>query len=338
MSTRVIKVGNKLLGGNNPILIQTMADIKTSKVDEVVKEAQECEKIGADLIRFSVLDDDDIEGLKIIKRNLNIPIVADIHFDYLLAIKAINAGVDKIRINPGNIPDKYLKEIVFKAKDKNIPIRIGINSGSYQIGSNPDKFLNELESYIQSIERFGYNNLVLSIKSSNPQITYELNKYASYRFDYPLHLGVTEAGFGKEAIIKSTVALAPLLSENIGDTIRISLSESPIEEIKACKYLLKSLGLKNNVPTLVSCPTCGRTTVNVFQLVRKVDLLLTNINKDIKVAVMGCPVNGPGEAKDADIAIAGIDGNFIVFKKGKIIFKADEDKAFNFLKDEIEKA
>ena len=159
MSTRVIKVGNKLLGGNNPILIQTMADIKTSKVDEVVKEAQECEKIGADLIRFSVLDDDDIEGLKIIKRNLNIPIVADIHFDYLLAIKAINAGVDKIRINPGNIPDKYLKEIVFKAKDKNIPIRIGINSGSYQIGSNPDKFLNELESYIQSIERFGYNNV-----------------------------------------------------------------------------------------------------------------------------------------------------------------------------------
>ena len=213
-----------------------------------------------------------------------------------------------------------------------------INSGSYQIGSNPDKFLNELESYIQSIERFGYNNLVLSIKSSNPQITYELNKYASYRFDYPLHLGVTEAGFGKEAIIKSTVALAPLLSENIGDTIRISLSESPIEEIKACKYLLKSLGLKNNVPTLVSCPTCGRTTVNVFQLVRKVDLLLTNINKDIKVAVMGCPVNGPGEAKDADIGIAGIDGNFMVFKKGKIIFKADEDKAFNFLKDEIEKA
>lgn len=338
MSTRIVKIGNKLLGGNNPILIQTMADIKTSKVDEVIKEALECEKIGADLIRFSVLDNADVDGLKIIKNSLDIPIVADIHFDYSLAIKAMDAGVDKIRINPGNIPNKHLKEIVFKAKDKNIPIRIGINSGSYKIGSNPDKFLNELDSYIQSIERFGYSNLVLSIKSSNPQVTYELNKYASYRFDYPLHLGVTEAGYGKEALIKSTVALAPLLSEHIGDTIRISLSESPTEEIKACKYLLKSLGLKKNVPTLISCPTCGRTTVNVFQLVRKVDELLTNVNKDVKIAVMGCPVNGPGEAKDADIGIAGIDGKFMVFKKGKIVFKADEVEAFNFLKNEILKA
>ena len=341
-NTKVIRIGNKLMGGDNPILIQTMANIKTSKVDEIIKLAKDCELLGNDLLRLSVLDEEDAEAFKILSKEISTPLIADIHFDYRLAIKAIENGAKKIRINPGNIGgEENLVKVIECAKKYDVPIRIGVNSGSLDM--KYDSKHDEVETYMKSLdevvklmEKHDFTNIVLSLKSTDVDMTYTLYKLASERYNYPLHIGVTEAGGGIEGALRSAAALVPLIKENIGDTIRISLTDDPREEVKACKALLKALNKIDNVPTLISCPTCGRTQVNLVEIYNKVKKHLDYVHKDIKVAVMGCPVNGPGEAKDADLGLAGSIGAFTFFKKGKPICTLKEKEAIELLFKEID--
>ncbi len=337
-----IKVGNKLIGGNNPILIQTMANIKTSNIDQIIDLIEDCKNLGNDLMRLSVLDKQDIEALKVITSRCSTPIIADIHFSPFLALQAIEAGISGIRLNPGNIsnPDALLK-IIEALKYHNIPLRIGVNSGSlpnqYKKSTPKNMFL-ALKNYVDFFEKHDFSNLVLSLKSSDPEITYKAYKLADKHFNYPLHIGVTESGANYIGAIRSSIGLVPLLNQGIGDTIRISLTEPPQDEVVACKALLKGLNLKKDVPILVSCPTCGRTQVDLFKVYNKVNEHLKYVNKDIKVAIMGCIVNGPGEAKDADIGIAGGQNFFTIFKKGKRLdLHLSEDQAIEYLIKEIDK-
>lgn len=338
-----LRIGNKILGGNNPILIQTMANIKTSKIDEVLKLIEDCKKLGNNLMRLSILDPTDYESFKILTKKTDVPLIADIHFNYEYAINAIKNGASAIRINPGNIRNiEHLKEIIKVAKEYNIPIRIGVNSGSLPLKYKKDKHLassliNSLDEYVKLFEENDFKNLVLSLKSSDPLLTLEAYRLANEKYDYPLHIGVTEAGGGYIGAIRSSVALVPLLLEGIGDTIRISLTEAPQDEVICCKNLLSALNLRKNVPTLVSCPTCGRTQVNLFKIYNIINEKIKYINKPIKIAVMGCIVNGPGEAKDADIGIAGGKNEFLIFKKGQVIKTCPEKEALEFLLNEIDK-
>ena len=341
--TRVIKIGNKLMGGNNPILIQTMANIKTSKVEEILKMDKRLKALGNDLLRLSVLDEADALAFKELSSRTDTPLIADIHFNYKFAIMAMQNGAAKIRINPGNIGgDDNLRKVIAVAKKYSVPIRIGVNSGS--LGQKYDKKHDFLETYLKPLddaikvfESEGFYDLVLSLKSSDPNICYDAYKEADKRYNYPLHLGVTETGGGYVGALRTAVALVPLLKEGIGNTIRISLTEDPAHEVIACKQLLKAMGLRNSVPVLISCPTCGRTQVDLFGMYNKVAEHLETVNKDIKVAVMGCPVNGPGEAKDADIGLAGAKDAFMIFKKGKPFKTLPEKEAMQYLFDYIDK-
>ena len=314
-------IGNRTIGGSNDILIQTMANIKTSKVEEILALDKELKALGNDLLRLSVLDEEDAEAFKELSSRTSTPLIADIHFDYRLAIKAIQNGAKKIRINPGNIGgEENLKKVIDVAKEYNVPIRIGVNSGS--LSSKYTNKHDELDSYMESLdevvklmEKYDFRNIVLSLKSSSPELTYQAYKRASEIYPYPLHLGVTEAG----------------------NTIRISLTDDPREEVKACKTLLSGLGLRKDVPTLISCPTCGRTQVNLIKTYNIVKEKLNYVNKPIKVAIMGCPVNGPGEAKDADLGLAGGKNAFTFFKKGKPVKTLKEDEAIKLLFEEIDK-
>lgn len=335
MEKRTVKIGSLQLGPGQPIRIQTMTDRKTSDLTSVITQAQELERAGAELIRFSVADTTDADSFKVLKSELKVPLIADIHFDYRLALRAIAAGADKIRINPGNTPRSHLREIVAACKDRQIPIRIGLNSGSLGTSTSSTDYLKELEATLEIFESLGFYDLVLSLKATDPQQTIELNRLAFARYPYPLHLGVTEAGYGSEALMKTAAALVPLLNDGIGSTIRISLSEPPLAEIQAAKYLLKALDLKKDVPTLISCPTCGRTTVDVKAIAAELTKRLAFVAKDVKVAVMGCPVNGPGEARAADFGIAGNGGKFVVFERGRIIFEADPTEALAYLERKI---
>ena len=343
-NTRKIRIGNLQIGGQNKVLIQSMCNIKTEKVDEVAKQINDCASLGANLMRVSVMDEKDAYAIKYIKSKISIPLVADIHFDYRLALIAMDSGVDKIRINPGNIGDiEKIKLVVNKAKEKNIPIRIGVNSGSFDksIHDYSDKFsgqdlVNSAKKHVKILEDLGFYDIVISLKGSSVLETIDAYRIASKEFPYPLHLGLTEAGFKDISLIRSTSALSPLLLEGIGDTIRISISGDPKDEIIAAKRILHDLNLYPNYPTIVSCPTCGRTQVDVTSLSKKVMDYLETINKPIHVAVMGCVVNGPGEAKNADIGIAGGNHEFVIFKKDKIIKKVSEDTAFEELKKEID--
>ena len=343
--TRPVSVNGLTLGGQDKVLIQSMCNIKTENYREVIKQINECAALGADLMRVSVMDEKDAKAIKEIKKGIKIPLVADIHFDYRLALLAIANGVDKVRINPGNIGsiDK-IKQVVDMAKEKHIPIRIGVNSGSldkevhdYSTEYTANKLVESAKKHVDILESLGFYDIVISLKGSNVKETVAAYRLASETFPYPLHLGITEAGFKEISVIRSAAGLAPLLLDGIGDTIRISISGDPKDEIIAAKRLLHDCDLYPNYPTLVACPTCGRTQVDVQSLARKVMDYLETTNKPIHVAVMGCVVNGPGEAKNADIGIAGGNHEYVIFKKDKVIKKVPEDIAFETLKEEIDK-
>ena len=343
--TKQVHIKDIVMGGQDKVLIQSMCNIKTERVSEVVKQINECAALGADLMRVSVMDEKDAYAIKEIKKGINIPLVADIHFDYRLALITMEMGVDKVRINPGNIGsiDK-IKQVVDMAKEKHVPIRIGVNSGSldkdihdYSTEYTAAKLVESAKKHVKILEDLGFYDIVISLKGSNVLETIAAYRLASETFPYPLHLGITEAGFKDIAIIRSAAGLAPLLLEGIGDTIRISISGDPKDEVIAAKRLLHDCGLYPNYPTLVACPTCGRTQVDVPALAKKVMDYLETINKPIHVAVMGCIVNGPGEAKNADIGIAGGCHEYVIFKKDKVLKKVPEAEAFETLKEEIDK-
>ena len=334
--TRKIKVGNISIGGENKVLIQSMCNIKTSNVREVVAQINECAALGADLMRVSVLDIEDAKAIKEIVKEINIPLIADIHFDYRLAIESINSGVNAIRINPGNIGStENVKKVVSLCKEKHIPIRVGVNSGSIDKDVNngtekvPAKDLIEsVKRTIKILEDLDFHDIVISLKGSHVLDTIEAYKLASQEFDYPLHIGVTEAGTTFCGLIKSGVGLGKLLLEGIGDTIRVALTGDPIEEVKTGINILKALNLKTGLD-IISCPTCGRTKTNLIEITNRIKdkLMKTSIrDKDIKIAVMGCAVNGPGEARNADFGIACGKHEGLIFKRGEIIKKVPEEE------------
>lgn len=336
--TKQIKIKDITLGGNNHIYIQSMCNIKTSKTDEVIKQINDLTNEGCEIIRVSVLDQNDAISIKEIKRHISIPIIADIHFDPSLAITSIKAGVDAIRLNPGNIRDKNkIKEIVELCREKNIPIRIGVNGGSLPNHQTPtpEAMIEAAKYHIDILESLGFYNIALSLKSSNLDVAIKSYKMASEIWPYPLHVGITEAGTMFSGAIKSAIGISSILNLGIGNTIRVSLTDDPIYEIRAAKQILNNLGLISNVPTLTSCPTCGRTQYNMIPIAEEIEKFLYTINSDIKVAVMGCIVNGPGEAKEADIGVAGGKGEALLFKKGVPIRKINEENIFEELKKEI---
>ena len=341
--TRQIRIGRLTLGGQDKVLIQSMCKHKTSNIEEIIKEINECEALGASLMRVSVLDEEDAKAISHIKRAINIPLVADIHFDPNLAILAIKCGANKIRLNPGNITDeKKIKEIVELAKKKHVAIRVGANSGSVnKILDQFDiplahKLVLSVKEQVKILEKYDFHNIVISLKASNIKETIRAYQLASELFPYPLHIGITEAGPYDLSVIRSTAGLAPLLLEGIGDTIRISITGDAKDEVIAAKRLLHDFGLYKNYPTFISCPTCGRTQVDVKPLGAKVFKYLEENNIKLTVAVMGCVVNGPGEGKNADIGIAGGKGQYVIFKKGEVIKKVSEDEAYDALIKEIE--
>lgn len=344
-STRQIRLGDKVIGGSSRPLIQSMCSIKTSKVEEVSAQINRCAVLGAEAMRCSVLDEKDARAFKAIKERVSIPLIADIHFDYRLALLSIEAGVDAVRINPGNIGEDWkVKEVVEACKTKGLPIRIGVNSGSLDAKfatSDPvvtaQSLVASAKNHVAILENLDFHDVVISLKGSSVLETLEAYRLASKTFPYPLHVGVTEAGPKDVSLIRSTAALSPLLLEGIGDTIRISLTEDPEEEIKACCRLLHDLGLYPDYPTFISCPTCGRTAVNLMPLAKKVQAYLEEHRICKTVAIMGCIVNGPGEAKHADIGLAGGRGSWVMFKKGVPFKTLKEDEAFDALVDELGK-
>lgn len=339
INTRQVKVGNVLIGGQNKVVIQSMTNTKTKDVDATVKQILELEKAGCEIIRVAILDMEDAKAVKEIKRQIHIPLVCDIHFNPDFAIEAIKNGTDKIRLNPGNIEDENkIKEIVSLCKERHIPIRIGINAGSLnkKYKHSEEAMIESAKDHLRILEAMDFNDIVLSFKSSDPIECIKAYKLASKTFPYPLHLGVTEAGGMLNSAIKSSVALGNLLLDGIGDTIRISISDDPIEEIKVAKKLLRTCYLKDDVPNLVSCPTCGRIQYDMLPIVKKVEDYLNTVNKNITVAIMGCPVNGPQEASRADVGVAGGKDAAILFKKGQIVKSIPQDKIFETLKEEID--
>lgn len=343
--TRTISLGNTSLGGGAPILVQSMLNIPAEDIENSVKQAVALEKAGCQVIRFAVPNEAALQLIEPIKKATTVPLVADIHFDYRLALGAADRGIDKIRINPGNIGDESrVKAVADKCKSKGIPIRIGVNSGSLEKeilakhGSPTPQAMVESALYHASLlEKFDFNDIVISIKSSTVTTMIEAYERVSAQCDYPLHLGVTEAGTKRMGIIKSAIGIGSLLAKGIGDTIRVSLTDNPVEEVYAAQDILKALGLKNDCPYLISCPTCGRTKIDLVGLAQQVEERLRDCKKPIKVAVMGCVVNGPGEAREADIGIAGGDGCGLIFKKGEILRKVDESKLLDELMKEVEK-
>ena len=337
--TKIVKVGSRTLGGNNPILIQSMTNTKTKDVDETVKQILRLEELGCDIIRVAVLDKEDAYSISKIKSRIHIPLVADIHFDPELALIAISEGIDKIRLNPGNIRDKdKIVEIVNRCKEKNIPIRIGVNAGSLPKGYevNAKNMVKAAHDHIDILEALDFHNIVLSIKASNIDLAYEAYKLAAEEFPYPLHIGITESGTSFKGLITSSIGLDRILSLGIGNTIRVSLTDSPEYEVMAAKDILKELKLIDNVPTLTSCPTCGRTQIDLIPIAKEVEEYLYTVKKNIHVAVMGCIVNGPGEAREADLGIAGGKGEALIFKKGVPLRKIKEEDIIKELKKEID--
>ncbi|MDD7281387.1 MAG: flavodoxin-dependent (E)-4-hydroxy-3-methylbut-2-enyl-diphosphate synthase [Erysipelotrichaceae bacterium] len=342
--TRQVYVKNLPLGKNNKIYIQSMCNVPTKNVDQVVEQILNLEAMGCEIIRVSCLDFEDASAIKQIQKQIHIPLVADIHFDYKLALACIDAGADKIRLNPGNIGSKEnVKKVVEACKEHHIPIRIGINSGSLEKNIHEkygkptaEGMIESAKRHVQILEECGFYDTVLSFKSSDPLLCIEAYRLASQTFNYPLHLGVTEAGTTMTSAIKSSLALGTLLNEGIGNTIRISVNGSPEKEIPIVKELLKDCRLIDNVPNLIACPTCGRTQWDMEPAVNEIEKYLQTVNKNITVAIMGCAVNGPGEAKHADIAIAGGKKEGLLIKKGEIIEKLPQDKIVERLKKEID--
>ena len=343
-NTKVIKIGNKVIGGGNPILIQSMTNTKTEDIAATIKQIKELEEAGCDIVRCTVPTMESALAISKIKEEIKIPLVADIHFDYKMAIAAIENGADKIRINPGNIGSiENVKAVVETAKKFDVPIRVGVNSGSLEKhlidkygGVTAQGIVDSALDKVKMIEDLGYDNLVISIKSSDVLMCVKAHEIIDKIIDYPLHVGITESGTVYSGNIKSSIGLGMILGNGIGDTIRVSLTGDPVEEIKTAKLILKTLGLRKGGIEVVSCPTCGRTKIDLIGLANKVENMVEKYDHlDIKVAVMGCAVNGPGEAKEADIGIAGGTEEGLLIKKGKVIKKLPEDKLLDTLEEEL---
>lgn len=341
--TRSVQVGNLTIGGNNHVVIQSMCNTKTKNVEATIKQINALEQAGCELVRVAVFDKEDTYAIKEIKKGIHIPLVADIHFDYKLALIAIESGIDKVRINPGNIGStEKVKAVVDACKEKHIPIRIGVNGGSLEkeilekYGEpTPEGMVESAMKHVKILEDLDFHDIVISLKSSNTMLTIKAYELASKTFPYPLHVGVTEAGTALGGTIKSSLGIGTLLYEGIGNTIRVSLSDDPVEEIKVAKILLKELGLLKGVPTLVSCPTCGRIQYDLIPIAKEMEDFLKDIHLDITVAIMGCAVNGPGEARHADIGIAGGVGEGLLIKHGEIVKRVKQEDMVQTLKDEI---
>lgn len=343
-NTRVVRIGDRKIGGGNPILIQSMTNTKTEDVEATVAQILALEKAGCEIIRCTVPTEEAAKALREIKKQIHIPLVADIHFDYRMAIAAIENGADKIRINPGNIGSaEKVKAVVDAAREREILIRVGVNSGSLEKpllekygGVTAEGIVESALDKVRMIEELDYRNLVISIKSSDVLMCVRAHELLADRTDYPLHVGITEAGTVRSGNIKSAIGLGLILSKGIGDTIRVSLTGDPVEEIRSARLILRTLGLRKGGVEVVSCPTCGRTQIDLIGLASKVEALVEDYPLDIKVAVMGCAVNGPGEAREADLGIAGGRGEGLLIKKGEIIRKVPEDQLLNALKYELD--
>lgn len=341
--TRSVQVGNLTIGGNNHVVIQSMCNTKTKDVEATIKQINALQQAGCELVRVAVFDKEDAYAIKEIKKGIHIPLVADIHFDYKLALIAIESGIDKVRINPGNIGSiEKVKAVVDACKKKHIPIRIGVNGGSLEKDilekygePTPEGMVESAMKHVKILEDLDFHDIVISLKSSNTMLTIKAYELASKTFPYPLHVGVTEAGTALGGTIKSSLGIGTLLYEGIGNTIRVSLSDDPVEEIKVAKILLKELGLLKGVPTLISCPTCGRIQYDLIPIAKEMEDFLKDIHLDITVAIMGCAVNGPGEARHADIGIAGGVGEGLLIKHGEIVKRAKQEDMVQTLKDEI---
>ena len=344
-SKKQVRVGNFYLGGGAPVRVQSMLNTPSSDIEASVNQAKELEKAGCEIIRATVPDMDAVKTIAKLKENISVPIVADIHFDYRMALESIAAGVDKIRLNPGNIgSDDRVKAVADKCVQNNVPIRIGVNSGSVEksilakYGSPcPEALVESALYHVNLLNKFDFDDIVISIKSSDVATTCKAYRLMAQKADYPLHIGVTEAGTERMGLIKSSIGIGALLLDGIGDTIRVSLTAPPVNEVYAGFDILKAAGIRSSGVNLVSCPTCGRTKIDLIGLANSVEKALRDCHKDITVAVMGCIVNGPGEAKEADIGIAGGNGEGLIFKKGTILRKVPESELFSELLKEVEK-
>lgn len=339
-----VRIGNKFIGGNSPIAIQSMTNTNTKDVNATIKQINDLEKVGCDIVRIAITDLQEAEYIPQIKKVTNIPLVADIQFDYKVALACVKSGIDKIRINPGNIGNEdKIREVVTACKDNNIPIRIGVNGGSLEKDllqkynkKTTDALVESVMRNVEILEKYNFNDIIISVKSSDVEMMIESYTKISKLVNYPLHLGVTEAGLFLSGAVKSSIGIGTLLYNGIGDTIRVSLTDDPINEVKVAKEILKSLNLYNKGVNLISCPTCSRTKFNLIDLANKVNKLAQTIDKNITIAVMGCAVNGPGEAREADIGVAGGNGEGLIFKKGEILRKVREEDLLEELKKEID--
>lgn len=342
--TRAVKIGDREIGGGRPILIQSMTNTRTEDVGATVAQILELEQAGCEIVRCTVPTEEAAKAVEEIKKQIHIPLVADIHFDYKMAIAAMEHGADKIRINPGNIGGAdRVRAVVEAAKERNIPIRVGVNSGSLEKnllekygGVTAEGIVESALDKVRMIEEYDYQNLVISIKSSDVLMCVRAHELLAGRTDYPLHVGITESGTVQSGNIKSAIGLGLILHQGIGDTIRVSLTGSPVEEVRSARLILRTLGLRKGGIEVVSCPTCGRTRIDLIGLAARVEKLVEDYPLDIKVAVMGCAVNGPGEAKEADLGIAGGDGEGLLIKKGEIIRKVPEGELLEALRQELE--